>query len=329
MARIRHVIGIDISKKTLDLALFWEGEYSESFKIDNNPEAISIFEKDIRTLGCKVSNTIFCAEETGVYGEFLKKFTEKTKWRVCFDSPLRIHRSLGIVKGKNDKADAIRIGDYALKNLKNLSYYTPPRKIIQDLRYFDTSIGRLSKAYLLLDSKRKCNMEFNLPIYSDAYLRSMSMIENDIKQLEKCIDELIAGDDRLSKLKEVICSVPGIGPKLFRALIITSNEFKSFDCPKKYASYCSIAPFISESGTSLKRRSRGTAIGNKSMKTLLHISVVASLRNKKSHFYKYYTRRKEQNYKGMKLMNALRNKMIQTVFSCVKNMQQYESPGEP
>lgn len=328
MARIRHVIGIDISKKTLDLALFWEGEYAESFKIDNDPKAIKVFEEHIRALGCKVSNTVFCAEDTGVYAEFLKQFTVKTKWRICFESALRIHRSLGIAKGKSDKADAMRIGDYALKNLKELTYYTPPRKIIQDLRYFDTSIGRLTKAYLLLDSKRKCNQEFNLPIYSDAYLRSMSMIENDIERLGKQIDDLIAGDDRLSKLKEVVCSVPGVGPKVFRALVITTNEFKDFDCPKRYASYCSIAPFLDESGTSLKRRSRGSAIGNKSMKTLLHLSVVSSLRNKDSHFHRYYVRRKEQNYKGLKLMNALRNKMIHTIFSCVRSMQQYTSNRE-
>lgn len=328
MARIRHVVGIDISKKTLDLALLLDGEYTESFKIQNNPEDIKEFEKLIKKIGCKMSNTIFCAEETGLYGEFLKQFAQQSKWRICFDSPLRIHRSLGIAKGKSDKADAYRIGDYALKNLKSLIYYTPPRKVIQDLRYYDTAIGRLSKAHVLLDSKRKCNLEFNMPVYSDAYLRSMSNVEGDIKRLEKCIDELISGDERLAKLKEVVCSVPGIGPKLFRALIITTNEFKDFDCPKKYASYCAVAPFRNESGTSLKRRSRGTDIGNKSMKSLLHISVISSIRNKSSHFYRYYARRKEENYKGMKLMNALRNKMIHTIFSCVRNMQPYTSTSE-
>lgn len=329
MARIRHVIGIDISKKTLDLALFFDGEYAESFKIDNAPEEILIFEKQIKTLGCKISNTIFCAEETGIYGTFLKRFATKTKWRICFESALRIRWSIGIVKGKNDKADAKRIADYAVKHLKNLNFYKPERAEIENLRYFNNAILRLTNAKRILMASKKCQSDFQVPEISNAYIASLGIIDKDIASLEDRIVALIENDERLSELHRVVCSVPGVGKRLFREMIIATNEFKEFDCPKKFASYCTIAPFRDESGSSVSRRSRTSKIGQVKLKTLLHLCTIACLRNKESHIYRYYIRRKSENYTGYRLMNALRNKIVHAVFACVRNMQQYQTTGNP
>lgn len=323
MARIRHVIGIDISKKTLDLALFFDGEYAESFKIGNNPEEILQFEKHIKTLGCKVSNTIWCAEAMGVYATFLRRFAEKNKWRICFESALRIRWSIGIVKGKSDKADAKRIADYAVKNLKNLKFYIPQRTIIAELRYYNNAALRLSKVKRDLLASAKCSREFEVPDISNAYIATMSTIEKDIDKIEVLITSLIENDQRLSELQTIVCSVPGVGKRLFREIIIATNEFKDFNCPRKFASYCAIAPFRDTSGTSVSRRSRTSKIGDPKMKSLLHMGTISCLRNKQSHIYRYYVRRKAQKYTGYRLMNALRNKMIHAVFACVRNMQQY------
>lgn len=327
MARIRHVIGIDISKKTLDLALFFDGEYAESFKIDNTPESILEFEKHLKTLDCKVSNSIFCAEETGIYGTFLKRFATKRKWRVCFDSALRIRWSIGIVKGKSDKADAKRIGDYAVKNLKNLKFYIPERPIIEELRYYNNAALRLASAKKMLMAAKKCQSEFQVPEISNAYIGTLSMIEKDIDRIEDRIISLIENDERLSELYTIVCSVPGVGKRLFREIIIATNEFKDFDCPKKFASYCTIAPFRDTSGTTVNRRSKTSKIGDPSLKTLLHLCTIACLRNKESHIYRYYVRRKAEKYTGYRLMNALRNKMVHAIFACVRDMQQYQSSG--
>lgn len=329
MARIRHVIGIDISKKTLDLALFFDGEYAESFKILNTPEDILEFEKHVKTLGCKLSNTIFCAEETGIYGTFLKRFSLKRKWRICFESALRIRWSIGIVKGKSDKADAKRIADYAVKNLKNLKYYQPERPVIEDLRYYNSAILRLSNAKKMLMASQKCQSEFQVPEISTAYIASISMIEKDINRMEDLIVSLIENDQKLSELHRIVCSVPGVGKRLFREMIIATNEFKDFDCPRKFASYATIAPFRDTSGTTINRRSKTSKIGDPQMKTLLHLCTIACLRNKESHIYRYYVRRKAENYTGYRLMNALRNKIVHAIFSCVRNMQQYQSTGNP
>ncbi|WP_313491938.1 MULTISPECIES: transposase [Sphingobacterium] len=329
MARIRHVIGVDISKKTLDLALFFDGEYAESFKIENTPESILAFEKQIKSLDCKVSNTIFCAEDTGVYGTFLKRFATKSKWKFCFDSALRIRWSIGIVKGKNDKADAKRIGDYAVKNLKNLKFYLPKRPVIEELKYYNNAVKRLAKVKKELLASKKCYREFEVADFSNAYIATMSSIEKDINKIEDLITSMIDNDQRLSELQAIVCSVPGVGKKLFLEIIIATNEFKDFDCPRKFASYAAVAPFRDTSGTSVSRRSRTSKIGNPQMKALLHMGSIACLRNKQSHIYKYYVRRKAEKYTGFRLMNALRNKMIHTIFACVKNMQQYQSTGNP
>lgn len=324
MARIRNVVGIDISKKTLDLALYLDFEYAESFKIDNTPEAILDFITHIKKLNCKISNTVLCAEETGIYGTFLKQFSVKHKWKISFESPLKVNRSIGVVKGKSDKKDAVLIGDYAIKNLANLNFYIPERKIISEQKYLDVALERLENARKQLLSSRKCYEEFNLLPFDQSYVLTLASIDKDIKNIKERISNLVLQDERLNHLYQIVTSVPGIGDKIFRSIIIYTNEFKSFDCPQKFASYCTIAPFRDTSGTSLDRRGRNSNMGNRKLKPLLHLSVLTALRTKNSHFYHYYMRRKNAGYQGLKLINALRNKIIRTIFACVRDQRQYE-----
>lgn len=63
---------VDISKRTLDFVLYLDMEYFKNYKIENSLEEIYSFIELIKLEACKVSNTIFCAESTGIYGHFLE-----------------------------------------------------------------------------------------------------------------------------------------------------------------------------------------------------------------------------------------------------------------
>ena len=50
------------------------------------------------------------------------------------ESPLRLKRTIGLVRGKNDKADAVRIARDAARNAEDALAYEPCSKNITELR---------------------------------------------------------------------------------------------------------------------------------------------------------------------------------------------------
>lgn len=58
-------------------------------------------------------------------------------------------------------------------------------------------------------------------------------------------------------------SVDGVGEVTFWEIVTTTNEFKLFACPKKYACYAGVAPFEHSSGTSIRGGTRVSPLANK------------------------------------------------------------------
>lgn len=112
-------------------------------------------------------------------------------------------------------------------------------------------------------------------------------------EVEKKINELIKKDSTLSHLSEIITSVEGIGQVVFWEMIISTNEFKLFNCPCKFARYARVVPFEHSSGTSIRGGTRVSHIANKQMKKLLHMAALAVI-SKKGHLKEYYHRKVEQ-----------------------------------
>ena len=49
---------------------------------------------------------LLCGEDTGLYSKVVSDTLTKTGWFMWLDSALRIKRSMGISRGRNDKKDS-------------------------------------------------------------------------------------------------------------------------------------------------------------------------------------------------------------------------------
>ncbi len=90
------------------------------------------------------------------------------------------------------------------------------------------------------------------------------------------MQSIIENDEELKRLFGLITSVNGIGKVTATQIIITTNEFKDIDDPKKFACYAGVAPFTKESGL-FKGKAKVSHMANKSVKTLLHMSAVIAI----------------------------------------------------
>lgn len=237
------------------------------------------------------------------------------------ESPLQIRYSLGIQRGKTDLLDAQRIAKYAYTNRAFLRFWEPEREVIKDLRLLRSLRSRLLAAKVILASDAKLQEAF-LPKAKYQILQKLSanglqQLKKDIVNVENRILSLIQSDVHLNHLFEIITSIPYVGRVIATEVLIVTNEFKNITTAKKFASYAGIAPFKFESGSSIKKPTRISWIGDKRMKTLIHVAAVGYIRKKNSFLGRYYTRKVAEGKNKMSVLNAIRNKLVQRIYSCV------------
>ena len=109
-------IGIDISKLDYDVAhLDVNGTVVDTKKFSNNSSGFRSMLSWIKKSSA-TEQLLFCLEHTGVYCLGICVFFEEYGLNYSLQSGLQIKRSMGIQRGKNDKADACVIGKYAYLN---------------------------------------------------------------------------------------------------------------------------------------------------------------------------------------------------------------------
>ena len=125
------------------------------------------------------------------------------------------------------------------------------------------------------------------------------------------------------RIYKIVTSVDGVGMVTALNLITTTNEFLSINEAKKYACYSGIAPFEHSSGISIRGRTRVSHMANKKVKTMLHMAALAAIQMK-GDIKEFYNRKVNEGKNKMCVINAVRNKIIQRVFACVKQDRLFE-----
>jgi len=269
----------------------------------------------------------FCIEETGIYCNHLIAVLLELEASFSVENATRIKYSNGLTRGKNDKVDAFRIAQYAVRYSDRLTDYQPKRAIIYQL----DELEKLRKKLMMQRNAHKVNNKEKNAFLSETVIaatnahvaETVDFLDKKIKEVEKDMDDLIKGDEQLKWLMKLICSVPGVGKVTARAFIIITNEFKNGYSAKQMACYCGVAPFEYQSGKSLKHKDRVSHKANKKMKTLLHLCAV-SVGRTNSDLGRYYKRKLKQGKHKMSVINAVRNKIIHRVFAVVANQKMYE-----
>ncbi|RKR81984.1 transposase [Mucilaginibacter gracilis] len=322
-----YFIGIDVSRNELDFAVQQGGIYLYHKEIGNQAASITELVNEFKNLPKFImSRAVFCMESTGIYCNIVIAVLKKFKANIVQESPLHIRNSLGNIRGKNDKVDAMRIAAYAYRHRDELRLWVPKRKVVQQLADLSALRVRLMTTQVALKNPLLEQKDFlKKGAASETYnlcKRSLTSIALDIDSLEKHISALIAEDEHLKRLFDIVTSVTCIGLITALQMIIHTNEFKDISTAKKFACYAGVAPFKNESGGFLQR-ARVSHIANKRMKSLLHICAVGALRYDKD-IKIYYERKIAEGKPKMSVINAVRVKLINRVFTCVHQNRLYQ-----
>jgi transposase len=321
-------IGVDISKDHIDCALMKRnspGLFKDK-RFDNNLDGFESLEEWLHESDIELKNSLFCMEHTGTYGLLFFAWLSQSDIDFCVEPGLRIKCSLGMTRGKNDKVDARRIADYAYTNINKLSLFSFPSEQILQVKQLLTYREQMVRIRTSLKNSIKSHQQYEQITKKHTVTKDISdqikQYNQRIKQLEKEITGLIEADQQLRKNFELATSVRGIGFVIAAFMLVTTNNFSSFENGRKYACYIGLAPFEHTSGTSIKGKTSTSHLANKTLKTLL--SKGANSASKwDPEINAYFIRKTEEGKDYKVIMNAIGCKLVNRVFATVKRQTPY------
>ena len=328
MKKISYFIGVDISKSTLDVAIIDQNHSNATLHsvFPNSKTGINSLLSWVRKNTGKVKEEIiFCMEHTGVYGLALCSALSEKNILYSLVSALEIQRSIGIQRGKSDKADSKAIAKYAYIRRDNIRITTMPDKALLKLRYILSQRDRVIKAKVMFENSKEverfCDADAS-KILEKENKTIITFLKKRIDHFDKAVEKIILENPVMEKQYKLITSIPGIGLQIAANIIAYTQAFTLFDCPRKFACYSGVAPFPYQSGTSIKGRTRVSHLANKKMKSILSLGALLAIRND-SEMRLYYKRKVEQGKNKMLVLNAVRNKLLQRIFAVVKRETPY------
>ena len=317
------VIGVDVSKLTLDAHCYGA---SELLLVANNAKGYKILLKWIRSLNRDLSEVIIVMEYCGVYTYGLEKFLHERHIDFVKRSALDIKRSAGIKRGKTDRADARMIAQYGwyrkeeLKPMKPVS--TEQKNLQQLMAHRDKMVAdKASYQSRLKELQQQMGGDLNEKIiHSTRYI--MEALEEQIKEMEQQIAELMNQHQDIKINYELIRSIKGVGFVSAVHLLIATENFTRFSDVRKFACYCGVAPFKNESGTSIRGKTRTSCLANRKIKSLLTMAAISAINHQPELKAKYERKLKEGKAK-MVALNMIRFELIERIFAVIKRQTPY------
>ena len=340
-------IGIDFSKETFDMTVLDTRKTNGKVDADALAKAPheqfknqrSGFRKSLswikKVTGCKLDkdNAIFCGEATGKYSVRMSEYLLEQGLFIWIDSGLRIKNSMGIVRGKSDKADSCRIAEYAFRHWDKAELYEPLEKDMSALRELFLYREHLVGMRKATEQRNNLIKEFSDVMGESSFIRrSGDRIVKDLKEeIKRCEEEmrkLVESKEELKTTYDCITSIKGVSLINGVAFIVYTNNFKWFgNNPRKIATYWGVAVFGKESGTSVKGKTKTSKCASRKLKELITEAAKSAIRWEPRIRAYYEKLMAKGKHHGM-AMNNVKNKLIHIITALAVNKTMYSDTYE-
>jgi len=315
-----NVVGVDVSKQTLDIGVTVSGR-GQLKKCENRKRTFPALLKWAQKAS-REEHPTFCLENTGRYGERLADWLFGQGCKVHMVNPVRIKayaRSVNL-REKTDESDALLIGRFAEQN--DLEPYTPTPDNQRELHGLNQF-----RQNLVIQKTRLSNQLGSL--LDEPYNRSVvRQLKNEVKritelirQVEKEIVAVIAANEGFCKVIQHLLSIPGIGP--VTAPILLEYLLKGFRSGKAMAQHAGLVPVAFRSGTSVRRRDRISKISDADLRTALYMPAVSVICGN-SPFATFYNNLISKGKPRMVALVAVMRKLLCVAYGIFKHNMSYD-----
>lgn len=318
----RTIIGVDVSKMTLDSAL---SQTKAHLKIPNSPAGFTRWLKWALSLSTAAELWVVM-EHTGYYSFQFELFLQQQAITYSKVPAIEIKRSAGLVRGKSDKADARMISEYGRLRQEQLKAVVAPIREVTELKDLLSLRGKLvadrSGYKARLKEMRGTRGYAATAVHVQVQQHQIQTLSIAIKTIEKAIKEQISQDQGLSTNYKLLLTIKGIGPVTAAYMLACTENFSRFANSRKFSCYAGLAPFEHSSGSSIRGKQRVSHYANKKAKCLLNLSALVAVRFNPE-LKAYYQKRVAEGKNKMSVLNIVRNKLVDRMFAVIKRQTPY------
>lgn len=311
------VVGIDISKKSFDVAIPHQGKGYQHSRFSNDLEGFKKFAMQL----VPGSNCIM--EASGVYYLQLAIYLHEHGISVSVVNPLTIKRfsQMRLMRAKTDRKDSAIIAEYGL--VERPEQWKPKAEYMFQMQQIQAMQDNLTKQLASLKNQREA---FKNSGIKNPFARKF--IDKEILHLEK---QIVLMDKELLKITNQyhgdlfsrLQTIKGIGKRAAMTLILITDGFDKFENCKQLCAYVGLSPRIFESGTSVKGKVRICKMGMARMRKLLYLCAMRARTCNKA-CRDMFERLTERGKNGKLAIVAIANKLLKQAFAIGKSQMVYK-----
>lgn len=307
----RFIVGVDISKKYLDIYLLdRKSGLGSDCQVPNTRKGFEQLARWLEEQEADNSQTSLISEHTGRYGEHLLRWTTDNDWPHAVVKTTALEKVRWEHHRKTDAFDASQLAEYGARFSDRLRLVEAPKPVVGQLKRLQAERRKMVDWRAALKSKlaeadyHDADMQRLTQMWQD----QVNLLSDHIGQLEQRMNKLITRDPTLHRRIQTMRTAPGMGPVLGRFWLSQFAGRSSLN-PRKISSRFGFAPHPHGSGTSVNKPDRSSGYGNSEMRRLMH-QAARSVATHKPHYRTYYQRKRKEGKHELVVINNIINKLI-------------------
>ncbi len=231
------VIGIDVSKDRLDVAIHPTGEH---FAVSRDTPGLEALVSRLTPL----APAAIGVEATGGYEIIVAAGLAAARLPVAVLNPAQV-RHYAQALGKRAKTDPIDAAVIA----RFVAATKPEPRPLPDAvtRHLADLIARRGQIIAMMVAERQRQKRLSAKRIQKSIARLLAALQKELSALEADIDDAVRGSPVWREKEDLLASVPGVGKIIARTLIAELPELGSLD-RRSIASLAGLAPWTRQSG---------------------------------------------------------------------------------
>jgi len=315
---MKHVLGIDVAKSKLDVALRLPDGKIRSKVVDNTTEGFTALSAWLDKY--TVTELHVCMEATGTYWEAVAEYLADAGHMVSVVNPAQIkaYGAARLVRTKTDKVDARLIAEFCVA--QHPDPWHAPSPAVRELR----ALVARREALETMRTQEHNRLLVARPAVRIDIEAHLGYLARAIAEIDAAIRQKIDDDPGLKEQRELLDSIPGLGDKTIPILLSYYGGPLRFDKAKEAAAFAGLDPRQHESGSSVRGKSRLSKVGHTLLRKALYMPAMVAI-TKTAWGRAFKDRLAAAGKPPMVIIGAMMRKLVHVAFGVLKS----RSPFNP
>src|SRR4051812_43915052 len=253
MNTVNAIVGIDVSKKKLDIVLLIDGK-TRAKVVENSAAGHQMLLAWLEKSKVPKSGLHVCMESTGVYSEPVALALHKAGITVSVVNP-------GCIKGfghsenirnKNDIIDAGLIARYCAA--MRPEPWVPPPLEQRQLRAWSQRVQTLKDIRQQEENRLEALTIGGMDEVVQHVRQHIVWLSTEIEKLESDVDDHIDRHPSLKHDADLLTTIPGVGMTTAAKVLGNLGDIRRFGSAKAFAAFLGVTPKQRSSGSSVRGR---------------------------------------------------------------------------